>query len=528
MPFATLSRNAVEPPVAHVAPDDPFAVISTAAVDVIPRGAALTHANVITANLTAMACIGYSAADRYLLALPLFHITALGMAMAHMHAGGASVVVSRLDAEEAVRLIDRHRVTHVSDFPPVLSALLDAAEKLGSRLPSLKHVSGLGSPQTIQRLHEETRAQFWTGFGQSETSGFVTLQRVLDKPGAAGKPVPLCQVKLVDEYDREVPVGAPGEIVVRGPLVFQGYFGQPDVTAYALRNGWHHTGDVGRFDADGYLYYVRRKPEKELIKPGGENVYPAEVETVIMKMDGVSGVCVYGIPDAKWGEAIKAVGEGKAAGRYTAQQGSDFVASKIARFQKPPAGAVTDAAAVAAMVERVVARWGTVHILVNNAGWDRPIPFVETTPDFWDRILAINLRGPIACTHAVLPHMIRQAYGKIVSIASDAGRVGSTGEAVYSAAKGGIIAFTKTIAREVARHRINVNCVCPGPSETPLFQAEFVAKSPKLAESLKRVIPWGRLGTPEDVAPAVVFLASDEAGFITGQTLSVSGGLTMI
>src|SRR3989475_2774889 len=191
-PFATLSRGAVEPPVADVAPDDPFAVISTAAVDVVPRGAALTHANVITANLTAMACIGYNAADRYLLALPLFHITALGMAMAHMHAGGASVVMSRFDAEEAVRLIDRHRVTHVSDFPPVLTTLLDAAEKLGSRLPSLKHVSGLDSPQTIQRLHEQTRAQFWTGFGQSETSGFVTLQRVLDKPGAAGKAVPLC------------------------------------------------------------------------------------------------------------------------------------------------------------------------------------------------------------------------------------------------------------------------------------------------------------------------------------------------
>ena len=189
---------------------------------------------------------------------------------------------------------------------------------------------------------------------------------------------------------------------------------------------------------------------------------------------------------------------------------------------------ITDAAAVAGMVASVVARWGTVHVLVNNAGWDRPMPFVQTTPAFWDRILALNLRGPIACTHAVLPHMLRQEYGKIVSIASDAGRVGSTGEAVYSAAKGGIIAFTKTIAREVARHRINVNCVCPGPSETPLFQQEFVAQSPRLAESLKRVIPWGRLGTPEDIAPAVVFLASDEAGFVTGQTLSVSGGLTMI
>src|SRR4029079_17572767 len=189
---------------------------------------------------------------------------------------------------------------------------------------------------------------------------------------------------------------------------------------------------------------------------------------------------------------------------------------------------VTDPARVNAVVEEIVKRWSTVHVLVNCAGWDKPIPFVETTPDFWEKILAINLRGPIACTHAVLPPMIAQGYRKIVSIASDAGRVGSTGEAVYSAAKGGLIAFTKTIARETARHRINVNCVCPGPSDTPLFQKEFAGPSPKLAESLKRVIPWGRLGVPEDVAPAVVFLASDEAGYITGQTLSVSGGLTMV
>ena len=341
----------------------PFAVISTAAVDVVPRGAVLTHANVLTANLTLMACLGVTAADRYLLALPLFHVTALGNALAHMHAGGASVLVSRFDAEEAVRLIDRHRVTHVSDFPPVLSSLLDAAEKLGSGLPSLRHVSGLDAPPTIQRLHERTQARFWTGFGQSETSGFVTLQRVVDKPGAAGKPVPPCQVRLVDDYDREVPVGTPGEIVVRGPLVFQGYFGQPDVTAHTLRNGWHHTGDVGRFDADGYLYYVRRKPEKELIKPGGENVYPAEVETVIVQMDGVSGVCVYGIPDAKWGEAIKAVVEVKAAGRYTAQQVSDFVASKIARFKRPHVVAFADAlprsADGAVDREAVKAKWGS-------------------------------------------------------------------------------------------------------------------------------------------------------------------------
>ena len=179
-PVATLYRDAAPPP-ADVSPDDAFAAISTAAVDVVPRGAVLTHANVLTANLTAMACFGLTPADRYLLALPMFHITALGTALAHMHAGGASVVVARYDPEEAVRLIDRHRVTHVSDFPPVLSTLLDAAEKLGSRLPSLRDVAGLDAPPTIQRLHETTGANFWTGFGQSETSG-------LREPAARARP----------------------------------------------------------------------------------------------------------------------------------------------------------------------------------------------------------------------------------------------------------------------------------------------------------------------------------------------------
>jgi long-chain acyl-CoA synthetase len=142
-------------------------------------------------------------------------------------------------------------------------------------------------------------------------------------------------VRLVDDYDRPVPVGTAGEIVVRGPVVFQGYYGQPDVTAYTFRNDWHHTGDVGRFDEAGYLYYVRRKPEKELIKPGGENVYPAEVEAVIMQMPGVTGVCVFGVPDAQWGEAIKAVVETPTETLLSAAQVSEFVASKIARFKRP-------------------------------------------------------------------------------------------------------------------------------------------------------------------------------------------------
>ena len=150
---------------------------------------------------------------------------------------------------------------------------------------------------------------------------------------------------------------------MRGPLVFQGYFGQPDVTAYTFRNGWHHTGDVGRFDADGYLYYVKRKPEKELIKPGGENVYPAEVETVIMQMAGVTGVCVYGIPDAALGRGGQGGGGGERAGGATpARQVTDFVGAKIARFKRPHVVVFTDAlprtAEGAVDRDAVKAKWG--------------------------------------------------------------------------------------------------------------------------------------------------------------------------
>src|SRR6266511_1377590 len=157
--FSSLYREDGPPPAPDVSGDDPFAVISTAAVDVIPRGAVLTHTNVLTAFLVIIATLGFTAADRYLLALPLFHVTALGNLVAHLHAGGAGVVMTRFDAEEAVRLIDAHHVTHVSDFPPVLANLLDAAQKLGSKLSSLTHVSGLDAPPTIQRLHRETQAQ---------------------------------------------------------------------------------------------------------------------------------------------------------------------------------------------------------------------------------------------------------------------------------------------------------------------------------------------------------------------------------
>jgi 2-hydroxycyclohexanecarboxyl-CoA dehydrogenase len=188
---------------------------------------------------------------------------------------------------------------------------------------------------------------------------------------------------------------------------------------------------------------------------------------------------------------------------------------------------ITDAAEVDARLPEIVAALGPIDALVNNAGWDRLAPFLDTDEDLWDRIIDINLRGPIRMTKAVLPQMVERRSGRIVNISSDAGRVGSTGEAVYSACKAGIIGFGKTIAREMARHNITVNAICPGPTATPLLESMVGEGNDKLIDALKRGIPLRRLGEPEDIAGAVAFIVSDEASFITGQTLSVSGGLTM-
>jgi 2-hydroxycyclohexanecarboxyl-CoA dehydrogenase len=187
---------------------------------------------------------------------------------------------------------------------------------------------------------------------------------------------------------------------------------------------------------------------------------------------------------------------------------------------------IADGSQVRSAVAEVESRLGPIEALVNNAGIDVIKPFVDSTEDEWDRIIAVNLKGTIACCRAVLDGMIQRQSGRIVSIASDAGRVGSSGEAVYSATKGGVISFTKTLAREVARHNIRVNCVCPGPTETALL-GQVAAYSEKLYAGLARAIPLGRTAQPHDIAPAVAFLVSDGASYITGQTLSVSGGLTM-
>ena len=208
-----------------------------------------------------------------------------------------------------------------------------------------------------------------------------------------------------------------------------------------------------------------------------------------------------------------------------ARETADSIGEKAAAYEVD----ISDFDAVKKTVRQFEDEIGTVDILVNNAGWDKVGNFLETDKSLWEKIVAINLWGPLHMTHAVATGMSERGHGKIITIASDAARVGSSGEGIYSACKGGLVAFSKTLARELARNNINVNVVCPGPSDTPIFN-DFVGEGEmgeKIYEALRRAIPFKRFGQPEDFGGIVAFLASEEADYMTGQVISVSGGLTM-
>ena len=215
-----------------------------------------------------------------------------------------------------------------------------------------------------------------------------------------------------------------------------------------------------------------------------------------------------------------ASGIGRAAAAALREEGCEVIGADLAGGEDIVELDVTDAAAAA----RLAAEVGPVWAVVNCAGWDETKPFLETEPAFWERLVSVNLLGVVAVTHAFLGPMVEAGRGgRVVNVASDAGRVGSSGETVYAGAKGGVIAFTKSVAREVARRGISANAVCPGPTDTPLFRRQ----PERLQEALERAVPMRRVARPEEVAHAIAFFAGAEAGYITGQVLSVSGGLTM-
>lgn len=335
VPFKTLDQKKCDGPAWAVPGHAPYMIIHTAAVGGRPRGSVLSQTNLVAAGVQIAQLLNLKSLDAYIGILPLFHIGGLVMTVAAMLVGGKNVLVERFDPPAVLRLIEEEKGSFFVTFPPMLTALLDAQGTVSADTSSLRIACGVDGPETIERfLQQVPQAAFFSLYGQTEVMP-VSGGDYGERPGSIGRPAILSRVALFDDQDREVPVGNPGEICVRSSSVFQGYWNLAGDTAYSARNGWHHTGDLGRFDEDGFLWYAGRKPEKELIKPGGENVYPAEVEKVILEHVAIEEVSVIGVPDAGWGEAVKAVCVLKEGFAVSADELADFVASKIARYKKP-------------------------------------------------------------------------------------------------------------------------------------------------------------------------------------------------
>ena len=317
-------------------PDDtPYMIIYTAAVGGRPRGCLLSQSNMAAISLQLIHLLKLDNRDCHICILPLFHIGGFSMTMATMHQGGKTVILDHFDPLLVLDRIQEEGGTFFGSFPPILASVLDAQKAGACDLSSLRGVGGMDNPETIKRfLKNNSHAIFYSLYGQTEAMP-VSGCNFLEKPGSIGPPLIQTRVALFDDVDNEVPPGVPGEICVRSPAVFQGYWNLEEETAYTFRNGWHHTGDIGCIDEDGFLSYVGRKPEKELIKPGGENVYPAEVEKVILSHGSIREVCVIGVPDSEWGEAVKAICVQGGDCIVEAEELIDFVASKIARYKKP-------------------------------------------------------------------------------------------------------------------------------------------------------------------------------------------------
>jgi len=335
VPFESLLQEGKSLAPEEVSTDDGFVIIHTAAVAGRPRGALLSHGNVLCADMHFAYNLGISHRDVHLCFLPLFHVGGLFMTTSCFHIGAFNLNMKRFDAAQAAKAVEEQGVSFMMVFSPILSAILDEQKKQGLDIHSLRAVTGIDTAETIERYQSLTGGDFYVLYGQTETSCLATLGPYRERPGSAGRVLPLAEVRLVDDYDRTVETGKVGEITVKGPMVFKGYWGLSEETAYTFRDGWHHTGDMGRFDEEGYLWYAGRSPAKELIKPGGENVYPAEVEKVILLHPAVEKTVVFGVPDPKWKEGIKAVCQVKSGKSLSPQELIDFVGERIARYKKP-------------------------------------------------------------------------------------------------------------------------------------------------------------------------------------------------
>jgi len=315
--------------------DDGFVMIHTAAVTGQPRGALLSQNNLLCAHMHLAHALALTPRDVHLNALPLFHVAGLFMVFFAFHGGCLNINLAKFDAPRMVELISEHKASFTFTFAPMLKSLLDAQVEAEADIGTLRAVLGLDAPEVIDQYQKTTGGSFYCMYGQTETSMLASLGRYDDAPGSAGQPIMLGVVQLMDDNDQPVGTDEVGEISLRGPMVFKGYWGLEDDNRYTFRNDWHHTGDLGRMDEDGFLWYAGRKADKELIKPGGENVYPAEVEKAVMAHPDVEAVVVFGVPDPKWKEGIKAVCELSKGSNLTAQDLIAFVGDRIARYKKP-------------------------------------------------------------------------------------------------------------------------------------------------------------------------------------------------
>lgn len=314
----------------------PLVGMPTAAVEGRPRIALLSHAALLHQALQLSASWSLGGRDRYLCFLPLFHMTGLSFTLAVQLGGGTSVLMESFDAQVAVASMEAWDVTFFATFAPILTSILDAAVAQNTPLPNLRAVIGLEPPEAIARLMRcYPQVRFWNGYGQTETGGLVTLAPAGDRPGSVGCPLSQVALRIAAADGTTAAVGERGEILVRSPSIFSGYSRLPEISAHTARGGWHHTGDLGRIDADGYLWYEGRVPEKALIKSGGENIYPAEVEQALLAHPAVAQARVIGVPDEKWGEAVRALCILHAGAQVQEQELIEFVGTRIARFKRP-------------------------------------------------------------------------------------------------------------------------------------------------------------------------------------------------
>ena len=315
--------------------NDGYVIIHTAAVEGRAKGALLSQGNIIALCAIIGEHFRLGPDDAHICFLPLFHIAGLAVSMSVMSASGKNVVLERFEPERVLEQVEKERGTIFYSFPPMLDTLIETNIAAGRNISSMRYIGGINPPETITRFGEVAPGvRFGVMYGQTEA--LSASQGWFDeRPGSAGKAGAQTRIRLVDDNDREVSQGAIGEICVKSPSVFLGYWGLPEETEWALRGGWHHTGDMGRLDEDGFLWYTGRKATKELIKTGGENVYPVEVEKVILEHPNVSEVSIIGVPDKRWGEAIKAVCVLEPNCNLAEAELIDFVSDRLARYKKP-------------------------------------------------------------------------------------------------------------------------------------------------------------------------------------------------